>query len=183
MSNTVYTLGELEALPLGQWLEDAEGIPWVLFDTNVMVRQRMFRSRDGRLFVAMSEINLPAHLADFVGECEHKKLNIEGWQCARCGAVVNEPPAPPVVEEPEPGRAWFYGDHFGEWCGMSPDFDNIIALAEDKLDRRHDQAARDRFEFEINALAKALDDEESRPIGLGLIVEHLVRRAREEQTR
>jgi hypothetical protein len=178
--NTITTIEQLEALPLGQWIIDADGEGWALFDTNMGGRQRMWRDQKGKLFVAHSEIKLPAGIADpeFDTPCEHTKLNFEGWQCNRCAAVINEPPPAPEPVKPEPGRGWFYADDSGEWCGMSPDFDNIIALAEDVAARPHNTAARDLYEFEISALSRVFDDMDAVDIahGLSLIISHLVNR-------
>jgi hypothetical protein len=191
--NTITTIEQLEALPLGQWIIDADGAGWALFDTNMGGRQRMWRDQKGKFFVAHSEVKLPALLVvpEFETPCEHAKLNFEGWQCNRCAAVINEPPPapePPEPVEPERGRAWFYMDSFGEWCGMSPDFDNIIALAEDLHTRPHDNAARDRYEFEIAALSRIFaelsaddlkdggDGSDGIHLGLSLIISHLVNR-------
>lgn len=178
MVEPITTVEELERLPLGQWILDADGQPWVLIDTNVMVRQRMWRDKRGHYYVSHSGVKLPATLVVLEGGCDHVKLNVEGWQCARCGHVVNEPPPPPEEVKPEPGRAWFLADHLGDWVGMSPDFDNIIALAEDSIRRPHDDAAHDRLSFEVAALARAFRgeelDEEDVAQGLELIIRHLV---------
>lgn len=184
--NEVTTVEQLSALPLGTWIIDAKDEAWALFDTAVLFRQRMWRSKNGHSFVAHEGIPLPAGLADIDADCEHVKLTIEGWQCARCAVVVNEPPEPEPQPKPEKGRAWFYSDGFGDWIGVSPDFDNIIALAQDVLARPHDQAAKDRYAFEVAPLMVAIsetetDDEEGNAgyptgYGLSLIISHLVER-------
>jgi hypothetical protein len=177
---TVTKVEELEALPLGQWIIDADEAGWALFDTNMGGRQRMWRDRKGKFFVAHSEVKLPALLVvpEFDTPCEHTKLNFEGWQCNRCAAVINEPPPAPEPVKPEPGRGWFYADDFGEWCGMSPDFDNIIALAEDVDRYPHRPASRDLYEFEVAALSRVFAEMEAEDIarGLSLIISYLVSR-------
>lgn len=73
----------------GQWVEDSEGKPWCLIDTHLGFPQRMAMYKTS--LTAVENLAYPLHLADFVGECEHKWGTAELGHCYRCGVVVGEP--------------------------------------------------------------------------------------------
>lgn len=85
----VETVEEAEALPSGQWVQDATGQAYCLIDTYLGFPQRMAAHK--RTLTNLSTLAYPLHLADFVGDCEHKWGTHELGQCIRCGQVVAEP--------------------------------------------------------------------------------------------
>lgn len=85
--NTITTTEALSKLPIGQWVEDAEGDLWCLVNTHVMIPQVMWMRARGKSFQAVGNIALPVHLGDFVGDCEHRWGHNECGHCRRCGQV------------------------------------------------------------------------------------------------
>jgi hypothetical protein len=88
-TNEVATAEDAKELPSGQWVEDANGKAFCLIDTHMGWPQRM--AMRGSTLQALERLSYPLHLADFVGECEHKWGTHELGQCRRCGVVIAEP--------------------------------------------------------------------------------------------
>lgn len=95
MKNTVETVKAAEALPDGQWVQDATGKAYCLVNTHMGFPQRMAMHK--RSLTNLNNLTYPLHLCDFVGECEHKWGSFELGHCVRCGQVV-EAPRPMILE-------------------------------------------------------------------------------------
>ncbi|GGM77335.1 hypothetical protein GCM10012275_55010 [Longimycelium tulufanense] len=91
MTNTIFTSAEVESLPVGQWVIDADGTPLCLVDTNVGWPQRMWMHQGGCTFSAIDRTAYPLRLADVEQECPHSWGTNEYGHCRRCGAVVAAP--------------------------------------------------------------------------------------------
>ena len=87
--NKVETVETAEALPSGQWVQDATGSVYCLIDTHMGFPQRMAAHK--RSLTNLSNLTYPLYLCDFVGDCEHKWGTYELGQCVRCCQVVAEP--------------------------------------------------------------------------------------------
>lgn len=63
-----------------------------------------------------------------------------------------------VPDEGKPGAdgGWFFANDFGDPEQLSPGYDDMLGLAVDVVNRPHDQAARDRFEIELQDMARFL---------------------------
>lgn len=94
MTNTITTSEQIDALPAGQWVIDADGHNACLFDTHMGFPQRMwgFKTNYGtsgkiHSYSHLENLTLPAHLADIDGDfkCPHTDSN-ECGQCIICGA-------------------------------------------------------------------------------------------------
>lgn len=82
--------GVLDRIEPGEWVLDAEGNPWCLMNTHVMVAQVMWKAGRAHHYVALDQVSFPIYEAEFNGECEHKRTQ-ECGHCERCGAVVGDP--------------------------------------------------------------------------------------------
>lgn len=84
------------------------------------------------------------------------------------------------------GEGYFVANAFGDIDRLSPHYADLIALADDVANRPHDQATRDRFDFEVIGLAQmivvTIDEDEGDPNFLSQIlatlIEDAARRAR-----
>jgi hypothetical protein len=97
MTDTIATPAEVEALPPGQWVWDANGTPLCLVDTYVGWPQRMWMDRRGGHFViaidATDLVAYPLTLAEPdepADACQHARTQEMG-HCLRCGRVVADP--------------------------------------------------------------------------------------------
>lgn len=87
----IETAEEADALPVGQWIVDAEGISRCLVDTNVGWPQRMWMSGGGRGYTCIQGAAYPLRLADLVegpDDCPHRWGTNECGHCRRCGVVA-----------------------------------------------------------------------------------------------
>lgn len=96
--NDIATFKEAEALPDGQWAQDADGDYICLVDTHLGFPQRMVMPSGGKYLMGLSALKLPIHLADFQGDCEHKWGLIAEGHCRRCGTLIDWSP---VYFDPE----------------------------------------------------------------------------------
>lgn len=91
--NMITTAAEAATLDAGQWVQDADGTNWCLFQTHVMVHQWMWKAQKAQHYVALGGIPYPLHLCDLNEkddyQCPHRDTQ-ECGQCTRCGAVVSD---------------------------------------------------------------------------------------------
>lgn len=89
MSNTIFTPEEVDALPVGQWVVDADGTARCLVNTNVGWPQRMFMTSSGS-YTATDYVAYPLRLADLEDDfvCAHAWGTNECGHCRCCGQVV-----------------------------------------------------------------------------------------------
>lgn len=87
----IVTAEQAEALPVGQWVIDADGTARCLVDTNVGWPQRMWMNEGGTVNIAIDGVPYPLQFADVDDVCPHSWGTQECGHCRRCGAVV-EPP-------------------------------------------------------------------------------------------
>lgn len=90
---TIATPAEAETLDAGQWVQDANGDHWCLFQTHVMVHQWMWKAQSAPHYVALGGIPYPLGRSDIDEPegftCPHRRVQ-ECGQCERCGAVVGD---------------------------------------------------------------------------------------------
>jgi hypothetical protein len=93
MTMSIETAEAAELLPAGQWVEDAEGNNWCLFQTHVMVHQWMWKAAKSQTYVSLDSIPYPLGLCDLTENegfvCPHTRTQ-ECGHCTRCGAVVGD---------------------------------------------------------------------------------------------
>lgn len=91
--SAIETVEQAEQLPAGQWVEDADGGMWCLFQTHTLVHQWMWKAAWSGTYVALDRIAYPLALAKLNEKdgyaCPHKRIQ-ECGQCTRCGAVVGD---------------------------------------------------------------------------------------------
>lgn len=92
MSQLIDTEEQVQSLDAGQWVFDADGREWCLFETHVMVHQWMWKAMKSHTYLALDGIPYPLVLADLDDtiECPHRKVQ-ECGQCTRCGLRVGDP--------------------------------------------------------------------------------------------
>ena len=92
MTQVIETEEQVQALDAGQWVFDADGREWCLFETHVMVHQWMWKAMKSHTYLALDGIPYPLALADLDAaiKCPHRKVQ-ECGQCTRCGLRVGDP--------------------------------------------------------------------------------------------
>jgi|GEM_PF-4667929 len=91
--NDIETVEQAEKLDAGQWVEDADGEMWCMFQTHIMVHQWMWKAGNSGTYVALDQIKYPVKVMDLDERdgyvCPHKRVQ-ECGQCKRCGSVVGD---------------------------------------------------------------------------------------------
>lgn len=89
--NTIETVEQAEALPDGQWAQDAEGTFVCLMDTHLGFPQRMVMPKGGRSLHSLESLAFPLHLCDLALDepCPHKWGLIGEGHCRRCGELID----------------------------------------------------------------------------------------------